>query len=667
MMTGVKTERRSFCRICLAVCGIVATVDGDQVLTIRGDPDDPLSQGYVCPKGRGLADLHHRRRLEGAFVRRDGQLRRVGLEEGLDDLAIRLAEVLDRHGPGAIATFSGSGGFGDPIGSWAAGALKAKLGVTQSYSTSTVDAVSKTLVALEMAGASAFIPHPDPAPRLLLHIGSNPVVSHGQSTPIPNPVEHIRAARASGSVWVIDPRRTETAALADRHLPVRPGTDHALLAYVLRVILNDGTIDRALVSERAVGVDDLADLVEPFDRDHVRARTGLDGTALDDLVDAVRRAGRVAIVNGTGTTMARRAYLTEWMAWALMIVTDSFDQPGGMWFNPGYHYRLDLRSRPLRPVVVDGPGPPSRPEILPLLGEWPAALISEEIEAGRLKALLVIGANPATALPDATRLHRAFGELDVLLALDTSPTETTELATHAFGCADQLERPDVPSLDLFSGALATRYTDAVVPPHPDRPEMWRIFAKLAERLGHPLLEPGEDPDHLATETLIERTRPGIDVEVMRRAGGYRAVAPAVHGWVQAHLPYGVWNLAPVRLAEQLAAATDPPALQLAPRRQTRRMNGIEYRAGDAPDAVIHPTDAAADHIADGDLVDVTTATGSLRLTARVTDSVSPGTVSVPHGWGQANVNVLVDSNDLDPLTGMPVLSGTAVQLRKVSS
>ena len=131
----------------------------------------------------------------------------------------------------------------------------------------------------------------------------------------------------------------------------------------------------------------------------------------------------------------------------------------------------------------------------------------------------------------------------------------------------------------------------------------------------------------------------------------------MYGWVQAHLPYGVWNLAPTRLAEQLAAATDPPALQLAPRRQPRRMNGIEYREGDAPEAVIHPIDAAPDHIADGDLVDVTTATGSLRLRARVTDTVSKGTVSVPHGWGRANVNVLVDSNDLDPLTGMPVLSG----------
>jgi anaerobic selenocysteine-containing dehydrogenase len=196
--------------------------------------------------------------------------------------------------------------------------------------------------------------------------------------------------------------------------------------------------------------------------------------------------------------------------------------------------------------------------------------------------------------------------------------------------------------------------------------MWRIFAKLAERLGCPILEPGDDPDELATETLIERTHPGVDVEALRRAGGQLYDAPAVYGWVQSHLPYGKWNLAPIRLAEQLAAATDPPPLQLAPRRQTRRMNGLEFRAGDAPDAVMHPSDAAPGHIADGDWVELTTATGSLRLRAKVTDGIAKGTVSVPHGWGQTNVNVLVDSDDLDPLTGMPVLSGTAVEIRRIA-
>ena len=664
-MAVVSREQRSFCRICLAACGVVVTVEGDQIVAIRGDPNDPLSKGYVCPKGRGLAAVHHRHRLEGTFVRRDGRLHQVPLEEGLDAAASALRDVLARHGPGAIASFSGTGGFNDSMGAWGVGALKAALGVTQSYSTSTVDAVSKTLVALQMAGASALIPHPDPEPRLLIFVGSNPVVSHGQSTPFPNPVERIRAARSSGEVWVIDPRRTETAALADRHMAARPGTDHAILAYVLRTVLGQVGFDRASVAERAEGIDELAGLVAPFDRHRVSDLAGVETEALDDLADAVGRAGRVAVVTGTGTTMARHAYLTEWMAWALMIVTDSFDQPGGMWFNPGYYYRLDRRPR-LRPVTVEGTGPPSRPGVLPLLGEWPAALIPEEIESGRLRALIVVGANPAMALPDADRLNRALDQLDVLLAIDVAPSETTAIATHAFGCADQLERPDVPSLDLFGGALFTQWTDAVVPANPERPEMWRIFAKLAERLGHSILESGEDPDLLSTETLITRTRKGIDIEALRRGGGFLYEAPAVYGWAQPRLPHGKWDLAPALLAEQLASATAPPPLQLAPRRQSRRLNSLEFRAGDQAEAIMHPADAAPVGIVDGDLVEVSSRVGRLRLKAKVTDSIARGTVSIPHGWGEANVNVLVDSQDIDPLTGMPVLSGTAVEIQLVS-
>jgi anaerobic selenocysteine-containing dehydrogenase len=612
-----------------------------------------------------LATVHHSHRLEGTFVRGDGQLRQVPLEDGLDSAATALRGVLDQHGPGAIASFSGTGAFNDSMAAWGSGALKAALGVTQSYSTSTIDAVSKTLVALQMAGASALIPHPDPEPRLLIFVGSNPIVSHGHSTPLPNPVERIRAARSSGEVWVIDPRRTETAALADRHLAARPGTDHAILAYLVRAVMGELEFDRASLSERADGVDELADLVAPFDRDLVCALAGIEAESLDELAQAVRRAGRVAVVTGTGTTMARQAYLTEWMAWGLMIVTDSFDQPGGMWFNPGYYYRLDRRSR-LRPVVVDGPGPPSHPDILPLLGEWPAAVIPEEIESGRLRALIVVGANPALALPDAERLNRALTQLDVLLVIDVAPTETTALATHAFGCADQLERADVPSLDLFGGALATQWTDAVVPPNPERPEMWRIFAKLAERLGHPILEPGEDPDLLPTETMITRTRKGTDVDALRRNGGFLYEAPAVYGWAQSRLPYGKWNLAPALLAEELIKAAAPPPLQLAPRRQSRRMNSVEFRVGDLAEAIMHPADAAVEGIADGDLVDVTAIAGSLRLRVKVTDAIAQGTVSIPHGWGETNVNVLVDSTDIDPLTGMPVLSGTAVEVHLVS-
>jgi anaerobic selenocysteine-containing dehydrogenase len=660
MIAGMSREQRSFCRICLATCGIVVTLDGDDVVAVRGDPTDPVSQGYVCAKGRGLADVHGQGRLDGARVRSGKVVRTTTIEDGLDDAAMRLRTVLDEHGPGSVATFLGSGGFSDPMGSWAAGRLRQALGITQTYSTSTVDAVSKVLTSHLMAGTGSLIPHPDADTRLLLLVGSNPVVSHGQSTPFANPIERIRAARANGEVWVVDPRRSETAALADHHVAARPGTDYAVTAHLVRAVFAAG-VDRALVAERADGIDELADAVAPFDRVRASSLTGIDPTQLDDLATAVLRAGRVAVVTGTGTTMARAAYLTEWLAWALMVLTDSFDQPGGMWFNPGFHLRLDRR-RPLRELSI-GAGPPSHPTIGSVFGEWPAALIPEEIEAGRLRALIVVGGDPATALPDTDRLHRALRDLDVLIATDIVQNETTAAATHAFGCADQLERPDLPSLDLFSSVLATRWTDAVVAPVPERPEMWRVFAKLAARLGHDLLESGEDADTLSTEALTRRVKPAVDIDAIRDAGGVIVEAPAVYGWVQEHMPWGRWRLAPEPFVERLVSAPPPPPLVLAPRRQGRRMNGLAYRDGDAPEAVLHPRDAAPHHIGDGDEIEVSTPAGRLQLRARVTDTIAVGTVSIPHGWGTTNVNTLISSADLDPLTGMPVLSGTAVEVR----
>ena len=658
----VTREQRSFCRICLATCGLVVTVDGDQILSVRGDPDDPASSGYVCAKGRALGRVHHEDRLDGARVRRGEALVPTSIASGLDDVAARLRDVLDEHGPGAVATFSGTGAFNDPMGGWVLGRLKQALGVTQSYSTSTVDAVSKTLVGYTMAGTASLIPHPDPDCRLLLLVGSNPLVSHGQSTPFANPVERMRRVRAHGEVWVVDPRRTETVAHADGHLAPRPGTDHWLLAHLVRQVLAGG-VDGEAIAARADGLDALAEAVEPFTRDLVAKVTGVGTAAIDDLVAAVARHGRLAVVTGTGTTMARAAYLTEWMAWALMVVTDSFDRPGGMWFNPGYHVRLDRRRR-LRALPM-GEGPPSRPDIPSLLGEWPAALISHEIEAGRLRALIVVGGNPATALPDGDRLRDALARLDVLLVADITTTATTQLATHAFGCAGQLERPDLPALDMFSWQLVGRWTDAVVEPRAERPEMWRLFAGLAERLGHPVLEPGEDPATLPTEVLIRRARPAVDVDALRKAGGVLVEAPAVHGWVQDHLPFERWQLAPALLVDQLRPHAEQPPLVLAPRRQSRRMNGLAYREGDQPEAVMHPVDASPHGIVDGDLVEVASATGAVNLRAKVTDTICPGTVSIPHGWAEANVNLLVSSDDIDALTGMPVQSGTAVRLRPV--
>jgi anaerobic selenocysteine-containing dehydrogenase len=165
--------------------------------------------------------------------------------------------------------------------------------------------------------------------------------------------------------------------------------------------------------------------------------------------------------------------------------------------------------------------------------------------------------------------------------------------------------------------------------------------------------------------LLRRARPAVDIDALRAGHGVLVEAATVHGWVQDHLPLERWQLAPALLVGQLRPDAEQPPLVLAPRRQSRRMNGLAHREGDRPEVVIHPLDALPKGIRDGDLVEVTSATGAVRLCAKVTDNIAAGTVSIPNGWPEANVNLLVSGDDIDPLTGMPVQSGTALQIRLV--
>ncbi len=660
--TTTTTTVRTFCRVCIAGCGVVASVVGDQITEIRGDPGHPLSDGYTCAKGRALAAAHHApNRLREMQVRRAGELVPVGVDEGLDDLAAALNRVIEEHGPGSVGVFKGTGGFLDPAGNWAMSRLARRLGTRQLYSTASVDGIAKAYVTALMSGTSALIPHPDPACRLLLIVGSNPVVSHGQYTGFANPIERFRAFQENGEIVVVDPRRTESARLADHHLHSRSGTDHVLLGHLVRRRLESGV--SPTVAGRLHGLDDLAAAVDGFDLDTASAVTGLPPWQIAHLDALIERFGRLAVVTGTGTTMSPPANLVEWFAWSLMLLTDSFDRPGGMWFNPGFMARVDQRDR-LPAVTLDQPGSLSRPDIPHLQNEYPSALLPAEIEAGRLKALVVLGANLPTALPDDERVMAALAQLAVLAVFDIVPTETTAAATHVIATTDQLERPDLPSLDLFRGHLGTQYTPAVVPAPPEHPEMWRSIVGLAARLGHDLLD-GEPIEATGTDDILRRLARGADFDALVAAGGPVMEAETRHGWVHERLPTGRWDIAPAPLVAQLRTLPKPAPLVLTPRRQPRRQNSQVYRPGDLLRAEIHPDDAAPLNIVDGAQVLIRSAYGELEVQASVTDSMARGSVSIPHGWREANPNRVLSADDLDPGTGMPRLSGTPVTISPV--
>ncbi len=650
---------RSFCRICIANCGTIVTVDPDgTVLSVRGDADHPLSHGYLCPKGRALKELHHDpQRIRGAFLGRRGARTAVTHDEAVAHAARTLQRIVAEHGTESVGFLMGSGGFIDPAGGVAIRKFRQRLGTNQNYSTATVDSIAKVVVTSLMAGTTALVPHVDPDVELLVLIGSNPVVSHGQSTGFSDPVEAFRAVgRRGGELWVVDPRRTESANHADHHLAVRPGTDYALFAYLVRDVLDRR---RDAIAAGDLDVEALTAAVEPFDLDRAATVTGVDPDLISGLADAIDRRGRLAAVTGTGNTMSPTGNATEWLTWALMILTDSFEKPGGMWFNPGFLTRLDERLT--LPATVPMPSSPAMPSVLNRSGEWPASLIPAEIESGRLRALVVFGCNIVCAMPDTALVEKALDELDALIVLDLFDNETGGHATHLFASPDQLERPDLTPLDLYVSARASHFTEAVVSEPDDRWPCWRTVCEIAWAMGIDLLG---DPAALSSEAVLARVARGVSLDDLRAADGAMVLeATAVHDWARSRLPTGGWDLAPAPLVAQLASITETEGLRLAPRRQLRRENSRAYREGERMEALLHPADAGQRGIVDGASVLVTSTVGSLEIPVRVTDHVSRGTVSIPHGYGEANVNRLVSADALDEHTGMPFMSGTVVDVR----
>lgn len=667
---GTVTEHRSYCRFCEALCGILVEVDGDRVVGVRGDPAHPLSQGYTCPKGRSLGAFHHSpARLDVPLVRRDGALQPTTWEACHADLAARIRRVVEEHGPDAVGVYVGTGAAFDPAGRRMARKLLIALGSRSFYTSASIDAPCKPLVGELMGGHPFLIPLiDDERPGLRLLVGSNPVVSHGHLNAYPNPRARLRRLAEQGELWVVDPRRTETARLATRHLAPRPGTDYAWLAHLVRELLDDA--DGEALRARADGVERLAAAVAPFDRDTTLRLTGLAGDDLDDLLAAIRRWGRLAGQTGTGTTMAPSANLTEWLLWALHVVTDSFDRPGGAWFNPGALAGFDRRRR--RPG--DGspePGSASRPDMPGRWGELPAGALADEIESGALRVLLVHGGNLLTALPDAARVARALPQLEVLAVCDVVETATTRAATHVLPATGQLERADLPSfVDLLQPAVVAQYTPAVVPPGAQRRPAWRVFAQLARDLGHDLLG-GLDPAQAGDDdALAPLARHGhLPLEALKAADGPVIASGPVFGWVRDVLPEGRWRIAPAPLVEQLATLPTPPPLALVPRRQLRHVNselagdGTADGRRDTPDLLVHPDDAAAAGIRDGAEVVVRSGHGEVTAVAVVTDDIRPGAVSLPHGYAETNVNLLSTAGErVDPLTGMVTFSSVPVTL-----
>ncbi|MFV3074156.1 molybdopterin-containing oxidoreductase family protein [Niveispirillum fermenti] len=660
------TEKRSFCRLCGSFCAFIATVEDNRITAIRPDADDPVSRGYMCLKGMALGRLHHHpNRLDQPYMRVDGRLSEVKWDAALDDIAGKLRSIIDRHGPQAIGAYAGTPAV--PCASlnvWRG--FMASLGSPQIYSTVSVDVACGPLVAERVTGSPMMIAQPDSDTRMAVLIGINPMVSHGHNYFMPAPKLQLKQWADQGELWVVDPRRTETAELATHHLAPWPGSEFALLGHAVREILRDGA-DRDFIETGVAGIDALRDAVDRFTLDEAARLTRLPAEALTGFVAAIRRAGRIGVVCGTGISMGAHANATWFLGWALMGVTGSLDRPGGSYFNPGF--ARNYAEQGWTPMDTTGPGPASRPDLPSRLGEYPCAALADEIEAGNLKALFIIAGNPVLALPDTGRLLAAFAKLDLLVVVEMMETATTAEATHLLPGTGQLEMSDITLWDFLNPLEYARYAERVVEPVAGRRPLWWMLREIGRRIG---VDSGV-PDTVVHDDdvirpMLPHARAGFDVI---RQSPAAVVGGRTHGWVAPHLPGGRWNLGPADLLAQVATADmDGADMVLTPQRQRARVNGLmndglaNPRRPERPELHINPGDAAAMGIAEGEMVRVETDRGHVDVPARIERRYRPGVVSLPHGFDQANVNHLTDARDTDPLSGMPTLGAFPVRVRK---
>jgi anaerobic selenocysteine-containing dehydrogenase len=674
-------EVRTVCRSCWAGCGVLVDVeDGAHVTGIRGDREHPFSKGYMCPKGSAIPWAHNRPdRLN--YPTLHGQ--RAAWRAVLDDLAGKIKDAIAAHGPNAVGLYMGSAcGILDTLGMRPLRRFLPALGSQQLYSPNTVD-VAPALKASELVTGYAteltprWVPE-DEDVKLLIYVGSNPVVSHGYFTVLPDAARQLRRfQQRGGKLWVIDPVETRTARIADAHLAPIPGTDPLLLAWLVKEVLARMPDDApALATTKAEDRARLRAALQSFDVDTVADRCGVTPEILKQLSRDIATAGRMAMICGTGLTFGPHGVLGEWLRWALLILTDSLDRPGGMWIDPGWLACMEARTA-WSPAPEEGlatAAPASRPDLPRIGGETPCAALADEIESGTLRVLLVAGGSPLTAIPDPARLERAFQKLDTLAVIDVIPTPLTAMASHVLPGADQLERLDINGFWTGHPQLAV---PAVAPVAERRPP-WYIIGQLAKRLDilKPVLD-GFDPDVVSEEQLVRAAMAHArhTFDEVRDVGPHGLTNPRIADWAMAHaLPDGTWRVAPAVLVARLPAllarqTQDSFPLLLTSRRQLRRVNSTENakraREAEAAALLLTAEDARRYGIADGDQVRVRSANGEVTAQAAIDPRLRPGVVSLPHGWHEANATHLTSCYGIDPLTSQPQMSAIPVAIEAV--
>src|SRR5712671_2421245 len=686
-------QRFHTCMLCEAVCGLAVDVEARSV---RGDPDDPFSRGHICPKAAAIFDVQDDPDRIREPQRREGNgFRAISWKAALEEAGGRLAEVQRKHGRNAVAIYLGNPSVHSYSGLLATPLFNRAMATRSRFSATSVDQLPAMLAALQMFGHQLLLPVPDvDRTSFFLMLGDNPLASNGSlmtAGGISRRLDELRGR--GGKLVVVDPRRTETAAEADQHLAIRPGTDALLLLALLQVIFEDG---RAELREAAAR----------FPPERVAERTGIPAGEIRALARAFAAARSAVAYGRVGASTQEFGGLAAWLVIALNTVTGNLDREGGFLFASPAADLVGVSAR------TGDRGHfsvwKSRVRGLPEFGgELPAATLAEEIDTpgeGRLRALITFAGNPVLSTPNGARLERALAGLEYMVSIDLYRNETTRHANLILPTSFGFERDhyDLVFYALSVGAAA-RNKKALVP----APEGVRGDFEVLIDLALSLRRHGGGRRGRMLGAMLRAARAVGErrlLDLLLRFGPHRLSLRKLEqnphgidlGPLRPQLPGRLctkdkrFHLAPeifLRDLERLEAhlAQSPADLVLIGRRALRSNNSWMHNSlrlvKGPPGCVLlmHPEDAAERGLTSGSRARVASRVGSVEVPVGITADLARGVVSLPHGWGHtrdgaalgvasahagASVNDLTDEQSVDALSGNAAFSGVPVSVSR---
>jgi len=682
------TVRRTSCNLCEAICGVLVTVDDGRVTDIRGDESDPLSRGHICPKAVALRDLQDDPDRLTTPVRRtaDGW-QEIGWEAAYDLVISRLTEVQREHGRNAVGVYLGNPNVHSLGALTHMPTMVKQLRTRNRFSATSIDQLPHMLASYLLYGHQLMIAVPDiDRTSYLLMLGANPLASNGSMMTAPGFGRRLKdVQKRGGKVVLIDPRRTETAAVVDEHHFVRPGTDAAFLLALIHQVIADGNAQTASYVD---GLEAVEQAVEPWTPERAAGITGIGADVIRRIAGELATADRAAVYGRVGVSTQQFGAVCQWAIQVLNIITGNLDRPGGTMFpRPAVNALLGLGRGHLGVWK-------SRVRGLPEFGgELPVSVMAEEILTpgdGRIRAMMTIAGNPVLSTPNGRKLDEALDTLDFMVAVDPYINETTRHADVILPPAPPLERDHY---DVIFHQLAVRNTarwnDAVLPKPPQARHDWEIFRDLAVRL---LSRTPMSRRKLMTSARL-RLSPRRIVDLGLRIGPYKLSLRKLQkspggidlGPLQPALPAALHHknkridlaqrmiLDDLPRLESLATGNDGELLLIG-RRHLRNNNSWMHNSArlvkgkPRHQLLMNPDDLAKRDLTDGQLVNVSSAAGTVAVEVAASNDMMPGVVSLPHGFGHSRPGVRLSvagqvagpsANDVTDADFTDTVAGTA--------